>query len=354
MPDNVLIGRLRAVGFAKRGAVPTSPIVAGTFTAPTVFPRYLPPFDWNPEAPPLESEAIDGNVAMPTQVAPGPASLNGKKINAYLQPNDAIANFMMAALGVDNITGDGVSDAHAHTFTRLQAAQLPVYDVWADGGTAPLGQQMGFAGMMENALDLFWNKAELSRVETEWNGMYYVPSLALSPSVVHGGARPLSFATIEVDINQDGVELDAQVVHIKIDNKVVADHVLRGDTTYASQIWSEGMAVNLDIETILTDVEQYNVFLNQSVTPQLLFMKVTAQETFVEGALPAEAYKFYVSVPQYFYRTAQVTFPTGVVRAVFTGGALRGDATIGEGGNNFSLVDEPIGIQYVNGIATPY
>lgn len=352
MPDIVTVGRLVPVGIGKRGAVPTSPIVAGTFTAPTVFPRYLPPFDWNPEAPPLESEAVDGNVVLPSQFAAGPASLNGKKLNVYLQPNDAVGTLLMSGLGTDTVTGDGISDAHAHGFTRLQAAQLPVYDVWANGGTP--GQQMGFAAMMDNAVDLFFNKAELSRIETEWNGLYYVPALALSPAITRTGARPLSFANMEIDIDQDGVELDMQVAHIKIDNKVIAEHVLRGDTTYASQIWSEGMAINIDAETILTSVAQYNRFATQVVTTQKLYIKVTAQETFVEGALPAEPYKFYVMVPAFFYRTAVMTFPTGVVRVVFTGGAVNGSATLGEGGNSLALVDEAIGIQYVNGLVTPY
>ena len=331
---------------------------AGTFIPPTVFPRYLPPFDWNPERPPLESEAVDGFAELPSQVAGGPSSLNGKKINAYLQPNDAIGTFLMAGLGTDTVTGDGIADAHAHAFTRAQVAQLPTYDIWADGGTAPVGQQAGFAVMMQNALDLFFNKAELSRVETEWNGLYYVPGLALSPAITRGGARPLSFATLELDIDALGTQLDVQVAHIKLDNKVIAEHVLMGDSTYPRHIWTEGMEVTFDLETILTDVTQYNEFLNHSqqqvVITRKLALKVTAQEQFTELLLAPESYKFYVVLPEAFYRTAIMTFPTGVVRVVFTGGAVRGDAALGEGGNAYAMVGQSIGIQYVNGIVTPY
>lgn len=358
MPDLVRVGRINPIGLGKRGAVPTVPIVAGTFVAPTVFPRYIPPFDWNPDRTPLESDAVDGFAELPSQVAGGPSTINGRKINAYLQPNDAIGTFLMAGLGTDNVTGDGVADAHAHTFTRAQVAQLPTYDVWADGGTAPVGQQAGFAAMMQNALDLFFEKAALSRVETEWNGMYYVPGLALAPALSRGGVRPLSFANVEFDIGQDGADLDVRTAHIKIDNKVVAEHTLRDDTTYVSQIWSEGMTITLDVDSILTDVTQYNKFLAHAtqdvVETQLLWIKVTAAETFVEALLPPEAYKFYIVLPAFFYRTAIMTMPTGVVSVAYTGSALRGDATVGEGGNSYAMTDRSIGIQYVNGVVTPF
>jgi len=356
MADLVRVGRINPIGLGKRGAVTTAPVDSGTFVPPTVFPRYIPPFDWNPERPPLESEAVDGYADLPAQVAGGPSTLNGKKINAYLQPNDAIGTFLMAGLGTDTVTGDGAADAYAHNFTRAQVAQLPTYDVWANGGTAPVGQQAGFAVMMANAVDLFFNKAELSRVETEWNGLYYVPGLALTPVITRGGARPLSFATLELDIAALGTQLDLQVAHFKIDNKVVADHVLMGDSTYPRHIWSEGMAVSFDLESILTNVQEYNKFLNhaqqQVVITQKLGVLVTAQEQF---AVPApESYKFYVVLPEAFYRTAMLTFPTGVVRTVFSGGAVRGDATLGAGGNSYAMVGQSIGIQYVNGDVTPY
>jgi hypothetical protein len=354
MADLVTVGRLQPVGFAKRGAVPTSPIVAGTIIAPNLWPRYIPPFEWNPEAPPLESTAHDGTAELPAQIAPGPRMWNAKKLNVYLQPNHVIGNLMMAALGKDTITGDGISDPSHHNFERDQVAQLPVYDFWADGGAAPKGKQEAFTAGMCGEFDLFSGQAELHRVETAFSGLYYVGTgLAISPAAQYTGERPLAFSTTEMFVD-DIAQNDIQVFHVKINNKVVAEHALYGDTTDPRHIWSEGIEVSLDVEEILTNVDEYNRFSLQSTTLGKIMARITAQETFVEGALPTTAYQFIVGIPAYYYKTGVKSFPDGVVRGVFTGGGLKGSMDLGSGATLYSLTNRSIGIQYRNGSPTPY
>src|SRR5690349_23210433 len=103
----IQIGRLRPVGFAKRGAAPTGPVLAGAFTAPTQFLRFLPPWAWYPAIPLLESPAISAAREIPIKVAKGAAVIAGLKSNVELEPTDVFGNLFTAAFGQDTVTGDG-------------------------------------------------------------------------------------------------------------------------------------------------------------------------------------------------------------------------------------------------------
>jgi len=351
------VGRLRPVGFAKRGAVPGAVIVPGTFISPTLFPRYVPPWNWNPDQPPLESPAHSAQRENPVKADKGPASLNGKKLTCELEPTDVFGNLFTAGLGLDTVTGDGTTVVHAHNFESLDQPQLPVYDFWDSGGTAPAGQQNGFAAMMMHALEFQMNKGLWIVLDTEWNGLYRIDDLALSPVVAYDAERPLHFAQSQFwldDVQQD----DNQVFTMRVENAVMADHVNRDDTNFPFHIWSEQQLVSGTMETILTDVAEYNKFLAAGVTTlqyTKMEARVTSGETFIEGGLPPEAYKFRVQVPSAFYRTGEIQYPTGVIRAVMAYGAIPATGSIGAGGNAYTwTTPRSAVVHFVNGVVAPY
>lgn len=353
----VNVGRLRPIGFAKRGAVPSIPIVSGTFIPPTLFPRYIPPWNWNPEQPALESVAHDGAPEIPSKAEKGPGSLNGKKLLLELEPTDVFGNLFMAAFGTDTVTGDGTATPHAHNFERLTAAQLLTYDFWDDGGTAPAGKQNGFAAMMCNFLELQMTKGDFAKVDTEWNGMFKVEDLALSPVVAPPTERPLHFAQTDVYI-EDVQQGDVQVFTIKMMNQIVADHVLHSSTNFPLQMWAEQQAVDFNMETILTNVVEYNKwFADGETTVQYrkLGAKITAGETFTEAPLGPLPYSIEIQLPQAFYRTGEIQYETGVVRAILTGGGTKATGTIGSGGNAYSWTTARSAvIQFINGVVAAY
>ncbi len=352
---NPNIGRLRPAGFAKRGLiVPTVPIVAGTFIVPDQFPRYLPPWAWSLSQPPLESPAHSAQRETPVKVVTGPSSINGKKLTVEIEPTDVFGHLCLAGFGQDTVTGDGVADVSCHNFESLDAAVLPLYDVWDNGGAAPAGQQNGYAACMMDKWEFQMKKGEMHVVDTTWNGMFYVPDLALSPAVVYSPLRPLAWNQTEFLLD-DVVQTDAQVFVATIENQVVADHVFRDDTNDPMQIWSEGQLPSTAFETILTDVAEINKFRANVMGFTKIEARITSAETFVEGVLPPEAYAIHVQMPRMFYRTGEVQYPTGVIRAVYTGSGEPLVGTIGSGGNAYTwTTPRSMVVHFINGVPAAY
>jgi len=347
------IGRLRPVGFAKRGAVPATVINAGTFISPTQFVRFLPPHNWYPAIALLESPAISAAREIPIKAVKGAASLAGLKSNLELEPTDVFGNLFTAAWGQDTVTGDGVVSAHAHNFSGLASAQLPVYDWWHNEGD----KQFGFASMMNNKFDLIMNKGETIRLEQEWAGLYYVDGLALAPATTYPTPRHLMFA--QIDLSLAGLLTTAfQAGNIAIENQVVADHTLRSDTNYASRIWTEHQMVTGKLEAFFEDATEYDKFLAaaspSTPTSTSIDATITSSETFVEGALPATAFKYLLQAGKVDYRTAEVPLPAGIIKVTFTFVALPFSGTIGAGGNAFPYTAKSLVAQFINGVPGAY
>lgn len=348
----IQVGRLRPVGFAKRGAVPSSVIVAGTFTSPTHFLRYLPPWTWYPTQPPLESPAHSGVREMPVKAVKGPMNLNALKLNAELEPTPAFGHLHMAAFGQDTVTGDGLAAPSAHNFDALESAQLPVYDFWHHDGNA----QMGFAAMMAGKFDLIAEFKQILRTEMEWTGLFYVDALALSPVQSYSALRPLPFATMDITLGGSLVT-GLRTARISVDNGVVADHSLRSDTNQPTRIWTEKHEVSASVEAYYEDATEYNKFLAMSSpsapSESSLLMVSTSPETFTEGLL-TQSYVWRYLMPRLVYRTAEKQLPSGVVVITLEAVALPGSSSIGSGGNAYAFTNKSLVAQFVNGVATPF
>lgn len=349
----IQVGRLRPVGFAKRGAVPSSVIVAGTFTSPDQWLRYLPPWAWYPTQPPLESPAHSGIREMPTRAVKGPMNLNALKSNAELEPTSVFGNLHMAAFGTDSVTGNGTTSAHAHNFHSLQEAQLPVYDFWHNDGVV----QMGFAAMMCGKWDLIAEYKQIVRLEQEWTGLFYVDALALTPTQSYSALRPLPFSTVDVALAGSTVRTQ-RTVRLSVDNGVVADHSLRSDTNQPTRIWTEKQEVSAALEAYYEDATEYNKFLAMSSpsapTYSDLLVTITSPETFTEGSI-TEALTWRYQLPRIVYRTAEKQLPSGVVLVSFEAVALPTTGSIGSGGNAYTYTDpKALVVQFVNGSATSF
>jgi len=343
------IGRLRTVGFAKRGTtIPTVPIVSGTFLPPDNFVRFLPPWAWYPAQPPLESAAISARRELPIKAVKGPGTVGPFKSNSQLEPTDVFGHLHLAGFGLDTLTGDGIADPHAHNFEVLESAVLPTYDYWHDEGD----KQFGFAAMMANKFDLIMPKAEVVRLETEWIGLYYVDALALTPTVVYPAQRPLSFAQVDVSLGGTASKVVSNA-QITLTNAVVADATLRSDSNFPARVWTEHALVECNWEMFFEDAVEYNKFLAYAdpatPTPSSFRAKISSSETFIEGALPPTKYSFDYLIGNLVYRTAEVELPSGVIKVKFTAVGLPFSGTIGAGGNAYIFTDRNMVAQFING-----
>jgi hypothetical protein len=347
----IRVGRLQPVGFVKRGAAPTVPVTPGTFITPTQFPRWLPDWNWYPEITLLESPAISAVRELPVKAVKGPASLEGFKLNAELEPTDVFGNLFMAGFGSDTVTGDGIASVRAHNFEALQSAQLPTYDWWHEEGD----KEFGFGGMMCSKWDLFMPAKEMVRLEEEWVGLYHVDGLALSPVLSYPAQRPLTFA--QIDVTLGGVLVtNLTMAHLSVENAAVADHTLRSDTNFANRMWTEHFLATAEFDTFFEDATEYNKFLAASSpstpTPTSLDVVVTSAETFTDG--PTQAYIYRFKIVTLDYRTAEVPLPSGVIKGKFTGVALPGSGTIGSGGNAYAFTNRSLVARLENGVAAAY
>jgi len=349
----IRIGRLTKVGYAKRGAAPTDPVTAGTFIPPVQWVRFIPPWGWYPSIPLLESPSISGQRELPTKAVKGPATVSALKANQELEPSKACGQLMLAAFGQDTVTGDGLASAHAHNFDVLESAQLPTFDWWHTEGD----KQFGFGGMMCGKWDLVGTKGEVIRQETEWTGINHVDGLALTPASSYSALRPLTFATVDAKLGGSLVT-NLQTGHITLDNAVNADHVLRSDTNFPGRVWTESALATGTLEMFFEDSVEYNKFLAVSSpslpTASSLEMTITSPETFVEGLLPATAFKHIALMGKFLYRTAEIQLPTGVVKMTATGVALPYTGTVGAGGNAYAFTDKQLVVQFINGDAVAY
>ena len=89
-------GKFANAGLAKEGT-------RGTFTAPTRFVNYVPPFDFSPDIQELESQGVSGIADMVTKYAQGPGQLKAGKIKFEMEPENSGEHFM-AAFGTDTVT----------------------------------------------------------------------------------------------------------------------------------------------------------------------------------------------------------------------------------------------------------
>jgi hypothetical protein len=349
----IRIGRLRAVGFAKRGTPPTTPVNAGTFISPTQFIRFMPPHAWFPAIQLLESPAISGQRELPQKAVKGPGTIGGLKTNQELEPTDVFGHQLTAAFGQDTVTGDGIASAHAHNFECLDSAQLPTYDFWHDEGD----KQWGFAAMMAHKWDLILEKAAIARQEMEWTGLYHVDALALAPVISIPAPRPLPFAVVDVTLG-GALVTNLSSAHLTVENAVEADHTLRSDTNFPSRIWTTHQQVGATWEQFFEDATEYNKFLNaaspSAATPTSLLVTLTSPETFVEGALPATAFKYSFMMGSLYYLTAEVQLPAGVIKMTATARALQSSGTIGAGGNAYAYTNRSLVGQFINGVAAAY
>ena len=345
----IRVGRLRTVAFAKRGTPPTSPPVG--ITAPTEYVRFLPPWGWFPSITPLESPAILAAREIPLKAVKGPATITNLKASLELEPSPAIANLLMGGFGKDTVTGGGVTEAHAHNFEALESAQLPTYDFWHDEGDL----QYGFAGMMNNKTELVMTKAAICRLDQEWTGLYFVPALALTPSLTPSPQRPLPFACVDATLGGTLVT-GLSMAHLTIENAVNADHTLRSDTNYPSRIWSEHQLVTATLEMFFEDAVEYNKFLASSspsaLTETSLELDVKSPETFTDGVLTP--YKFLFKIGKMVYRSIETPLPAGVVKMTAVGLALPFTGSIGAGGNSYAYTSKSLVAQFINGITPAY
>jgi len=350
----ITIGRLQKFGVAKRGTtLPTVPLTAGTFLQPTQMIRFTPPLDWDQTINVLPSEAISGVRELPTKAVKGSAELKGKKIVGEVEPSDWLGMQLQAAFGQDSVSGNGTSSAHAHNFQSVDSAALPTYDFWL----TKTNKQFGFGAMMMAKFDLNYNKGERLKIETEWDGLYYVDGLSVSPTASFPSTQPGTWAQCQAWFAGSQV-LNVSQAHISIVNHTVAEHFLRDDTNQASMVWSEGQEVNFDAEFLFEDTTEYNKFLNVSSDSQLsgssFRLLFTSADKYTEGSLN-EAYKLDIVLPSTFYKKAAITLPTGVVKVKVEGGTLPAITTIGSGGNAYLLTTARLAVaQYINGSSTQY
>jgi len=343
---------------AKRGAVPASLITASGFTQPTHRVRYLPPLNWNPAIHLLESPAINGARELPTKSVKGASEIVGKKLNQELEPSDVQGHLHMAAFGQDTVIGDGatVGAPHAHNFEVLQQPQLPVYDFYYPEGD----KQFGFAAMMCKKWELMIAKKEVTKVDMEWDGLYFVDDLTYDPLAIdltESTVRPLPFAVTDTYLGGSLVT-NLQKVNLILENSVQTDHALRSDTNQASQIWCAEAKASGSLDQYFTDKTEYDKFLAMSSpstpTPSDLKVVLTSDETFDEGSLTGIKYRFIYQMPLIKYRTAEIQLPQGVVLGTFTFVCEPDDGEIGESGDAYTFHNRSLVCQFRNGVAAAY
>lgn len=349
----ITIGRLQQMGMAKRGTIPTVPITTGTFIFPTDRVRYVPPLAWDQKIGVLASEAISAQAELPTKAVKGAATLNGLKLVTEVEPSNVLGHQLMALFGTDTVRGTGgAGAAHTHNFERLDSALLPVYDFWLQ----KTNKQFGFAAMMANKGDIFYNKGEKLRMEVEWHGLYYVDGLAISPTGDYPTVQPGMFAQMEVKIAGSKV-LNVGEMHFEINNQVVADHTLRDDTNQASFIWSEGQEVNADAAWYFEDATEYNKFLNVASLSQL-DQTSSLRATFTSANTEPEQagnMKLEVLLPKIFYKMAEIQLPTGIVKVAAQIGTIPSTGTVGSGGGAYTNTTSRLAIaQFLNGVVTAF
>jgi hypothetical protein len=322
---------------------------------PTNSFRFLPPWSWTPEQPPLESAGISAQAETPTKATKGQGSIQGKKSNAELEPTATFGLLHLAAFGNDTVSGDGIAAVHAHNFERMSGATPQLFDWWDNSGNG----QKGFIGCAANTTDLIGVKGEFFRLEQDWTGLFPAnPAPNLSPVLdCYPTIRPLMFAQPDVMIGGSTV-YDVTNAKISIKNHVVADAVLRSDTNFSCDIWSEGMEVSAEIEARFISITEYNKFLAlaspSTLTESELELLITSAQTFDEGALLAVPFSFRYLMPRLFYRAAEIDYPTGVVVVRFTGAGLPDTGMIGAGGNAYAFTNRNLVAQFINGVATPF
>ena len=142
----------------------------------------------------------------------------------------------------------------SHTFTRVNAAQLPTYTWWLAKGA----KYFQFAGCMLSKLMIDVKAKEMVTLETDWTALKYDDSGG-SQAPVYSPYMPFKFdqAVVTVDGSQN---LNYESLQITVDDMTEADNALAG-TIYPTKIYSKGLKVTYSMVLFLEDTTQYQKFL---------------------------------------------------------------------------------------------
>ena len=197
---------------------------------------------------------------------------------------------------------------YAHTFTRLQAAQLPTYSWWFDKGA----KYEQFLGCMVSKNDLIIKAGEFVEVDTDWTGLSYDDN-GTSESPSYDAMRPWKFDQCVVKVDGSQVN-NYDNLKITFDNMVKADHALAG-SIYAQKVYSEGFEITISMDLFVEDSTQYAKFL-AGTSCALNFALTSADD--ISGAFAGAKSKLTLDIPTAYYSAAPYPNAQGILKIAFT------------------------------------
>lgn len=193
-----------------------------------------------------------------------------------------------------------------HAFTRLAAAQLPTYSLWANQGV----DYPTFAGAMVNKLDFDikapeFVQAEVDYVASKWNGVDSAKTEAYST------LNPFKFDQAVVTVAGSPVTIYKDL-KISIDNKVKADPVIGGSID-ANVIYSEALEVKFGATIVVEDTTEWSKFVAGTATS----FAIALTSTQLINATGSVYYGLSFSLPNLYYLTAPRPLANGLLEIQF-------------------------------------
>ncbi len=209
-----------------------------------------------------------------------------------------------------SLTSNGTTAAQdwTHTFSRLNASQLPTYSWWFDKGAA----YPQFLGCMVNKLDFAIKAKEFIIAESEWMGLSYDTN-GTSKSPSYSAVKPFKFDQCVVNVDGSPV-LNYDNLKISFNNDVEVEHCLSG-SIYANKIYSKGFEVMVTMDFVLEDVTQYNKFLAGTACA-LNFVVTSADD--ISGGSTGTKYSLTIDIPTANYSVASYPNAPGLLKIAFT------------------------------------
>lgn len=196
-----------------------------------------------------------------------------------------------------------------HTFSRINASQLPTYSWWFEKGP----KYMQFLGSMVNKLDITAKAKEVVMVEVDYTALSYDDN-GSSQSPTYSPVRPWVFNMMAVNVDSAPVT-GYDNLKISFDNMVKADHVLN-QSIYPGKIYSEGWEISVSLDLFFEDTTQYAKFL-AGTSCALNFVLTSVDD--ITGARAGTKYVLTLDMPTVYYEAAPIPDAPGVLKISFTG-----------------------------------